>query len=267
MGAQRRPWAAFLRRPITLGDIADAVARALPRLLTGAVALISFDSEGAIAMKVLRMAAAEIGRGLVAGFVGTVAMTIASTIEMKLRGRPPSGAPAAAAGKVLGVQPRDEAGKRRFSNAVHFAYGTSWGLGRAAVGGLLCAFGVRRALAAPRRTFSCRVGERAGDAAGASGHAAAVALGREGDRDRRVPPRRLRHRDRRRVSRARPPLGTFRARVAFIATSHANDPLFVANYATDARGLVSTCGVAILRRNDLRVRARTRDGSVPLFPP
>jgi hypothetical protein len=104
-------------------------------------------------MKVLRMVAAEIGRGLAAGFVGTVAMTIASTIEMKLRGRPPSSAPATAAGKVLGVQPRDEAGKRRFSNAIHFAYGTSWGLGRALVGGLLCGFGVRRALAAPAAHF------------------------------------------------------------------------------------------------------------------
>jgi hypothetical protein len=104
-------------------------------------------------MKILRMVAAEIGAGLVAGFAGTVAMTIASTIEMKLRGRPPSGAPATAAGKVLGVQPRDEAGKRRFSNAVHFAYGTSWGLGRAAVGGLLRAFGVRHALAAPAAHF------------------------------------------------------------------------------------------------------------------
>jgi len=104
-------------------------------------------------MRLLRVIASEIGRGLVSGFVGTVAMTIASTIEMKLRGRPPSSAPAAAAGKVLGVQPRDEAGKRRFGSAVHYAYGTSWGLGRAAVGGLLCAFGVRRALAAPVAHF------------------------------------------------------------------------------------------------------------------
>lgn len=105
-------------------------------------------------MKILRVVAAEIGRGLVAGFAGTVAMTIASTIEMKLRRRPPSTTPAAAAGKVLGVQPRDPAGKQRFSNLVHFGYGTSWGLGRAAVGGVLCALGVRRAVAAPLAHFA-----------------------------------------------------------------------------------------------------------------
>ena len=67
-------------------------------------------------MKVLRVIATEVGRGLIAGFVGAVAMTIASTLEMKLRKRPPSSAPADAAGKVLGIQPRDEKGKRRFSN-------------------------------------------------------------------------------------------------------------------------------------------------------
>ena len=35
-----------------------------------------------------------IGKGLVAGFVGTVAMTISSTIEQKIRGRESSSAPA-----------------------------------------------------------------------------------------------------------------------------------------------------------------------------
>jgi hypothetical protein len=90
-------------------------------------------------MKILRGIAAELGRGLVAGFVGTVAMTIASTIEKNLRKRPPSSAPADAAGKVLGVQPRDERGKQRFGNLVHYAYGTAWGLGRAALGAALLA--------------------------------------------------------------------------------------------------------------------------------
>ena len=36
-------------------------------------------------MKVLRGIATEVGRGLIAGFAGAVAMTIASTLEMKLR--------------------------------------------------------------------------------------------------------------------------------------------------------------------------------------
>jgi len=90
-------------------------------------------------MKILRGIATEVGKGLLAGFAGAVAMTIASTIEMKLRRRPASSTPADAAGKVLGVQPRDEDGKRRFGTFVHYAYGTGWGLGRAALGAALCA--------------------------------------------------------------------------------------------------------------------------------
>jgi hypothetical protein len=73
-------------------------------------------------------------RGLVAGAAGTAAMTVSSTLEMRLRRRPPSDAPAAAAGEVLGVVPRDEAGKRRFGTLVHWAYGTSWGAARGVIG-------------------------------------------------------------------------------------------------------------------------------------
>ncbi|MCA1679832.1 MAG: DUF1440 domain-containing protein [Actinobacteria bacterium] len=82
--------------------------------------------------------AAALGRGLVAGAVGTAAMTVSSTLEAKLRERGSSSAPADAAGKVLGVQPRDEAGGARFGTVVHWAYGTSWG----AVRGLLHAAGL-----------------------------------------------------------------------------------------------------------------------------
>jgi len=82
--------------------------------------------------------AGSVGRGLLAGAIGTVAMTISSSTEAKLRGREGSTAPADAAGKVLGVQPRNPAGKQRFSTAVHWAYGTSWG----AVRGLLHSAGI-----------------------------------------------------------------------------------------------------------------------------
>ena len=82
--------------------------------------------------------AASVGKGLFAGAAGTVAMTVSSTLEAKLRERGSSSAPADAAGKALGVQPRDEEGQARFSNIVHWAYGTSWG----AVRGLLHAAGV-----------------------------------------------------------------------------------------------------------------------------
>ena len=76
--------------------------------------------------------AAKIGRGAVAGAVGTAAMTVSSTIEMKLRGREGSTAPADAAMKVLGIESFcDDGARSRFSNAVHWGYGTSWGVPRA----------------------------------------------------------------------------------------------------------------------------------------
>ena len=78
--------------------------------------------------------AADVGKGLFAGLLGTVAMTISSTAEMKIRGRPASNAPAVAAGKVLGVEPKDEEGEARFSTLVHWGYGTGWGIVRGLVG-------------------------------------------------------------------------------------------------------------------------------------
>lgn len=82
----------------------------------------------------LKRLAASIGRGLFAGAAGTAAMTISSTVEMKMRGRKPSDAPAEAAAKVLGVSPVGEDEKKRFSNIVHWAYGTSWGAVRGITG-------------------------------------------------------------------------------------------------------------------------------------
>jgi hypothetical protein len=61
-------------------------------------------------------------------------MTASSTLEMKLRDREGSTAPADAAGKVLGIQPRDPEGEARFSNVVHWAYGTGWGAVRGLIG-------------------------------------------------------------------------------------------------------------------------------------
>jgi hypothetical protein len=78
--------------------------------------------------------AASVGKGLFAGVVGTAAMTVSSTLEMKFRGRPGSSAPAQAAGKVLGVEPTGEAEEARFSNLVHWGYGTSWGTARGLIG-------------------------------------------------------------------------------------------------------------------------------------
>lgn len=78
-----------------------------------------------------------IGRGLLAGFAGTAAMTVSSTIEQKLRHRPPSSAPADATARALGISgfvtPSAHA---RFSFLSHWGYGTGWGLVRAAIGAL-----------------------------------------------------------------------------------------------------------------------------------
>lgn len=81
----------------------------------------------------------SIGRGLVAGFAGTAAMTISSMLEAKLRGRAPSSAPARATAKVLGIEgfetPLAEA---RFNDLAHWGYGTAWGVAR----GLLATAGL-----------------------------------------------------------------------------------------------------------------------------
>jgi hypothetical protein len=74
--------------------------------------------------------AVAIGRGLVAGAAATAAMTVASTAEMKLRGRPPSMAPADVAAKLLGVKPKK---RERFGTVAHLTMGISLG----AVRGLL----------------------------------------------------------------------------------------------------------------------------------
>jgi len=61
-------------------------------------------------------------------------MTVSSSLEAKLRSRDPSTAPADAAAKVLGVKPVDEAAEARFSNLVHWGYGTGWGAVRGLIG-------------------------------------------------------------------------------------------------------------------------------------
>jgi hypothetical protein len=87
----------------------------------------------------LRDVAESVGKGLFAGAAGTAAMTVSSTIEMKLRDRPASTTPAKAAAKVLGVEPTGEGEARRFANVVHWGYGTGWG----AVRGVIALAGLR----------------------------------------------------------------------------------------------------------------------------
>ena len=88
--------------------------------------------------------ASSIGKGLVAGFVGTAAMTVSSTLEARLRGRAPSTAPARATAKALGISAfQDGIAEARFNDLSHWGYGTGWGVIR----GLLDAAGLPAAKA------------------------------------------------------------------------------------------------------------------------
>ncbi len=70
--------------------------------------------------------ATAMGKGLMAGAAGTLAITLSQMIEMKITERRPSTAPADAAEKVLDVKPATEGDKQKFSQEVHWAYGTTW---------------------------------------------------------------------------------------------------------------------------------------------
>jgi hypothetical protein len=72
---------------------------------------------------------------MAAGLLGTAAMTVSSTLEAKLRKRPPSQAPAKAAERVLGIEKfASPEAESRFSDLVHWGYGTAWGAVRGLLG-------------------------------------------------------------------------------------------------------------------------------------
>ena len=98
-----------------------------------------------------------IGKGLIAGFAGTAAITVSQMIEMSITNRSMSDAPAKVGGKTLGVEPRGkaklekekaksdndeapedlkeevESNKEKFEQLMHFGYGTGWGVARGAL--------------------------------------------------------------------------------------------------------------------------------------
>ena len=96
-----------------------------------------------------------VGKGLIAGAAGSLAMSLSQMIEMKITNRSGSSTPAIVAGKVLGVEPKGQSklnaekenaeidGKNdpelehqvqentsRFSQFMHYAYGSSQGVPR-----------------------------------------------------------------------------------------------------------------------------------------
>jgi len=86
-------------------------------------------------MKTLTKTATAIGDGLVAGFLGTAAMTVSSTVEARLRRRAPSTAPARATAKALGIRAFDsDLAEARFNDLSHWGYGTGWGVVRGLLG-------------------------------------------------------------------------------------------------------------------------------------
>ena len=105
----------------------------------------------------LSTAGNALGKGLIAGLAGTVAITISQMIEMQITKREMSNAPVTVAGKALGVEPRGqaqqakekaesdgdeasekvqqkvEANEQKFTQIMHFSYGTGWGVFRGAL--------------------------------------------------------------------------------------------------------------------------------------
>lgn len=81
--------------------------------------------------------AAGIGIGIISGLAGTLVMTAAQMIEMKISGRKPSDTPYQAVKKTFGIEAQSEKDKELVSNVTHFAYGSTWGVPR----GLMAAFG------------------------------------------------------------------------------------------------------------------------------
>lgn len=71
-----------------------------------------------------------IGKGLIAGLAGTIAITISQMIEMNITHRKASDTPAKAVEKTLEIGPAKGSTEKEFSQKVHWIYGITWGIGR-----------------------------------------------------------------------------------------------------------------------------------------
>lgn len=88
--------------------------------------MAKINKAGSIAGKL----GSAIGRGLIAGLAATAAITLSQKLEMKITKRPQSFAPADAASKALSIEASDREEWGKFSNEVHWTYGTIWGIAR-----------------------------------------------------------------------------------------------------------------------------------------
>jgi hypothetical protein len=72
-----------------------------------------------------------IGKGLVAGAAGTVAITASRMLAQQLLHQEMPTAAAEAAEKLVGVEPKDEMSEAKLGMLTHFAYGSALGIPRA----------------------------------------------------------------------------------------------------------------------------------------
>ncbi len=75
--------------------------------------------------------AQAVGKGLIAGAVGTVAVTASRLVAQKLLGEEMPTAAAEAAEKLVRAEPSDQEGEQRLGMITHFLYGSWWGVPRA----------------------------------------------------------------------------------------------------------------------------------------
>ena len=139
-------------------------------------------------MKALTTAATAIGDGLVAGFAGTAAMTVSSTLEAKLRGRAASSAPPRARPPRCSASRSSRTTSRRRASTTSRTGATA--PAGASCAALLGATGMPPG-GRPRRTARRSTAARRSRCR-RSRSRRRWCSGAEGGRDRRVPPRRLR---------------------------------------------------------------------------
>lgn len=82
----------------------------------------------------LKEVGTALGVGLIAGLVGTAAITVSQMIEMKITKRKGSDSPTKAVAKVLDLKPVNKEKKPKAIQEIHWTYGTSWGMIRGILG-------------------------------------------------------------------------------------------------------------------------------------
>ena len=75
-----------------------------------------------------------IGRGILCGAAGVVAMLASQEVEKRIFKRTPSRVAAETADKVLGMKPSDKASQGKFNTVIELSYGSALGVVRSTLG-------------------------------------------------------------------------------------------------------------------------------------